>query len=256
MDSWILFCFGTMIASVIMIVVKVIRARVIAGRAGILKVCVNWVSLIIQLAACVVFVFFGVNRYSQAEKLLRAARQNEMIAGRLNGINDGDYYHAAMKTENRQASLNTDQIQSNIIALRKNSRAYKAFSFFCFTLAFSELLFSTSAFWYITNAGVVLVNFKMPEPFYASLNGDKIDINYMARLANVNKVKSFKATPKNMEIFGRFIAQGYPQYPQYPPNQQIPQYPQNMPYAQYPQQYQQFPQKPQPPQDPQNPTSA
>lgn len=255
MNSWHLFCLGVMIVSAVMVVFKAIRARVIAGRAGILKVCVNWVPLIIQLAACVIFVILGVNRYAQAEKQLRAARSYEAIAGRLNGTIGGNYQQAAMKPEARFTSMNTDQIRNNIDKLRANSRALKSLSMLSFTLAGSELLFSACTFWYVTNAGVVLVNFKMPEPFYAVMNGNKIDINYIARLANFKKVKSFKATPKNMEIFGRFMVQGYQQYPQYP---QSPQDPQNVQYPQSPQmpQVQQYPQIQQNPQDPQNPTNT
>lgn len=247
MNESLLFWLGVMIVSAGMVLVKVIRARVIAGRAGILKVCVNWVPLVIQLVACVIFVIFGVNRYSQAEKQLRAARNAETIAGRLDGVTGGgNYQQASIKPETLVPSANANSLWDTAEKLRANSKALKAFSFFCFTLAGSELLFLTTSFWYVTNAGVVQVNFKIPEPFYAVLNGNKIDINYTARMANIKKVKSFKATPKNMEIFGRFLVQGYPQYPQNP--QYFGYSQQNIPYPQNTQ----FPQNPQDPQNPNN----
>lgn len=219
---------------------RAVRARVIAGRAGIVKVCVHWVVLAIQVIFGAVLLFFGINRYLQAEKYLRAARSYEAISGRLDGFSDynGGYLQAAMKPEAFN-SKSPDSIRNNIETLRRAAEAMKRYSAFLIVISASEFLLIGTSFWYITEAGVVLMNFKVPEPFYASLNGDKIVINYTARLANVNKVKTFKATPKNLAVFGRFIVWE---------QEQNPQPPQNMPYVRYPQ----FPQSPQQPQIPQN----
>lgn len=262
--GWIWFCSVMISVFSGFAVFKAVRARIIAGRAGILKVCVNGYVLILQLVFCGLFIFYGFGRLNESEKYFRAARSYEMLLDGWDKVHGSEYQQAAMKTETVSAE-NIGKIRNNIEACRKNGRALKAYAIFLFALSFSELVLTPTACWYITQSGVVLGNFKTPEPIYAVLNGDKIDINYTAQLVNVRKLQSFKATPKNLEVFGRFMIQSYPQYPQnvqLPPNMQFPRYPQapqnpqmpqSMPYAQYPQQYQQPPQNQQPPQDPTDP---
>lgn len=269
MDAVIWFCIGSIIAVTGISAYKAIRKRIIAGRAGILKVCVSWVSLILQLATCGLFLFFGIGRLNDAEKYFRSARTYEALLDTWDKVNGSGYQQAALKTETVSPE-SIGKIRNAIETYRKNGKALKAYAMFLFTVSFSDLVLASTAFWYITEAGVVLGNFKTPEPIYAVLNGEKIDINYTAQLVNVKKLQSFKATPKNLEVFGRFMVQSYPQYPQnvqYPQNPQYPQitqYPQNVQYPQAPQypqipqspqipQYPQYPQDPQNPQDPTNP---
>lgn len=245
MNYYIIFATAMLVTSSVMFAFRAIRARVIAGRARILKVCVSS-ALIYQLVFCAAFVVFGINRLAESEKDLRAMRQYEMILSAANYGNENGYQLAAMKTEPQSSTQNTERIErilNNIKILKERSRVLKQLAAFLFLGAFSDLVIAATAFWYITEAGVVMVNFKAPEPFYAVLNGNKIEISYMARLVNSTKVKSFKATPKNLEIFGRFMVQEYQQYPQYPAYPQNPQYPQ----------YQQLPQAAQIPPDQQNP---
>lgn len=270
--SWVWFCSGFIIIFSGFAVFKAVRTRIIAGRSGIVKICVNWVSLILQLATCGLFLFFGFGRLNDAEKYLRSARSYEVLVDTWDKINGSGYQQAAIKTDTVSPEKIAN-IRSAIESYKRSGKALKAYSLFLFTLSFSDLVLASAAFWYITEAGVMIGGFKTPEPIYAVLNGNKIDINYTAQLVNVKKLQSFKATPKNLEVFGRFMVQScpqnvqYPQYPQitqypqnvqYPQNPQIPQYPQNVQYPQNPQipqvqQYPQIQQNPQYPQNPQNP---
>ena len=266
MNSWIIFSIAFIATILILGVFRAIRAHKIARRAGILKVCVS-TSLIIPVVFSAAFVFYGINRLSESEKYTLAANRYEMLLRTANGgygVNGGNgYQQAAVKTETLSSPFDTSRISNDIRVYRENARTLKAYAIFLFALAFSELIAASSAVWYITEYGVVLVNFKYPEPIYAVQNGNRIVIHYTARVQNFGRVKSFKATPKNLEIFSRFMVQGAPQGVQYPINPQYPQYPidPHFPQApQYPQnnqypQYQQIPQVQQPPQAPNDPNN-
>lgn len=270
MDGFMWFFIGAIIAFTVIGTYKAIHKRIVAGRAGILKVCVSSVTLILQLVISGVFLYLGIDMLDKSERYFRAARSYETIMNRLDGLTGSGYQQASMKTETFTSSANPERIRNNIEACRHNGRLLKGYAIFLFIASFSDLVLASTAFWYITEAGVVLGNFKKPEPIYAVLNGEKIDINYTAQLVNVKKLKSFKATPKNLEVFGRFMVQSYPQnvqYPQDPTYPQIQQYPQNVHYPQIPQipqspqapQYPQYPTYPQPrqaPQDPQDPANS
>lgn len=48
-------------------------------------------------------------------------------------------------------------------------------------------------------------NMKVPEPITATYKNGKINVFVKAYFANTKKEWSFKGTPKNLAIFGRFI---------------------------------------------------
>lgn len=243
MNSWIIFGGAFIVTILILGAFRAIRARVIAKKAGIVKTCVS-ASLVIPIVFSALFVFYGFNRLNESKKYARMANQYEMILRNSNyGYSGNGYQQAAEKLE-KTSVFNTDNISHNIKVCRDNAKALKSYAVFLFALAFSELIAASGSVWYITEYGIVLMNFKYPEPFYAVVEGKRIVLHYTARVQNFGTVKSFKATPENMQLFAQFMAQGAPQYPvnpqypQYPVDPhfpQAPQYPVNSPYQQKPQ---------------------
>lgn len=182
-------------------IIRAVCARVIAGKAGILKVCVTWSTLIIHLAVCALFIYFGITRVNEAQKHLRTADKYEAIIDRLDDIIGDGFQQVAEKTP----AESSEEIRRKISAYRELGEANKTYAIVLFIIAVSDLVSAVSAIWYITEEGVLLSNFKCPEPFNAALNGNKIEINLAAKLKNANKVITFKATPENLAVFGRFM---------------------------------------------------
>lgn len=234
LDVVIWFCIGLTIVFAVIIAYKAIRTRIIAGRAGILKVCVSRVSLILEVATCALFLFVGIGRMNDAERYFRAARANEALLDSWDKITGSGYQQAAIKTDTVSPESIT-KIRNSVQEYRETGGALRLYAIVLFALSFSDLASMATSFWYITEGGVVFGNFKMPEPIYAVLNGNKIDINYMAQLVNVKKLQSFKATPKNLAVFGRFMKWEQEQSPQNVPVLQSPQAPQYPQYPTYPQ---------------------
>ena len=77
-----------------------------------------------------------------------------------------------------------------------------------FAFAIFELAYIPGSLLIFTEEGVLQHGLNFPEPIAAEINGDKINVNYKAgQLANFKRIRSFKATPKNIAVFGRFIAE-------------------------------------------------
>lgn len=71
---------------------------------------------------------------------------------------------------------------------------------FEFTLVFGEVRIFTAE-------GIISTRLKLPEPIIAQHCGGYIEVSYKAQLANDKTIKKFKATPKNLAVFGRFFPQ-------------------------------------------------
>lgn len=214
------FCVAVMVFTSVMTLVKAVRARTVAGKARIIKVCVPPAALIVQLIGAAVFVFFGIGRLSAAQDYFRAADKYEATIDRLDGIFGGNYQQAAMKTETLSSSESSTEIRKKIASYRQIGEANKTYATILFIIAASDLVLIASTVWYITEEGILMPRFKIPEPFFAKQNGGKIELHFMAQFKNETKVITFKSTPKNLAVFGRFMVWEQEQNPQIP---QLPQ---------------------------------
>lgn len=190
------------VASSVLGIYHAVRARVIAGKAGILKVCVTWSTLIIHLAIAALFTYFGINRMNEAQKYLSVVKKYEGTIDSLDKIFGDGFQQVSEKSP----AESLDEIKRKIAAYKNLGEANKTYATVLFIWAVSDLVSAASAIWYITEEGVLLSSFKCPEPFNAALNGNKIEINLAAKLKNATKVITFKATPENLAVFGRFIS--------------------------------------------------
>ncbi|MDE6731474.1 MAG: hypothetical protein K2J77_01175 [Oscillospiraceae bacterium] len=212
--------------SLVMVLIQVVRSRVVAGKAGIIKVCVPPSALAVQLICAGLFAFFGVGRPSAAREYFDAADKAEMLINAVDGVIDDDFQQVSDKSPSESIA----DIRKKIANCRQAGEANKTFAASLFILAAGNLILILSTVWYITEEGILMPRFKVPEPFCAKQNGNKIELHYLAQFKNATKVISFKATPKNLAVFGRFMVWEQntqnvplPQSPQY----QIPQNPQD-----------------------------
>lgn len=194
-----------LVASSVYGIYKTVRARVVAGKAGIVKVCVNWVPLIIQLTVCALFAGFGINRMNEAQKYLRAADKYEAIIDRLDNIIGDTFQQVAEKAPSESLSESSEEIRQKIAKYRELGEANKTYATILVIIAVSELVSGAAAVWYITEEGIMLTSLKIPEPIYTVLNGNKIELHFVAQFKNANKVITFKSTPENLALFGRFM---------------------------------------------------
>ncbi|MDE6726865.1 MAG: hypothetical protein K2J80_02865 [Oscillospiraceae bacterium] len=183
-------------------IIHAIRAVVIGKKANILKV---WVTpfVIVQLVLCAFWIVIAANRFSVAADYRAKAAMYEQIAG-INipsgtGSSNG-YQHVAVKTSDAQTRL-LEQVRK----LRESADVLYNIAWYMLILGIFEFTLSLNMVWFFTAEGVVLGKFKFPEPIAAEYRDGKINVYYKAQLANNKKIKTFKATPKNMAVFGRFI---------------------------------------------------
>lgn len=195
------FCVAVMVFTSVMTLVKAVRARAVAGKARIIKVCVPPAALIVQLISAAVFVFFGVGRMSAAQDYFREADVAEALVNGVDGIIGSDYQQVSEKSISEKAA----EIRKQIAKYRQVGEANKTYATILFIIAASDLILIVSTVWYITEEGILMPRFKVPEPFYTVLNGSKIELHFMAQFKNGNKVITFKSTPKNLALFGRFM---------------------------------------------------
>lgn len=203
-------CLAVMVFTSVMALIKAVRSRIAAGKAGIIKVCVPPAALIVQLLCAALLVFFGIGRLSEAQDYLRAADEAEMIMDRADGIIGDTFQRVSEKTPSERSA----EIRKKIASYRQFGEANKTYAAVLFTIAATNLVLISSTVWYITEEGILMPRFKVPEPFCAKQNGGKIEIHYMAQFKNETKVISFKATPKNLAVFGRFMKWEQEQPPQ------------------------------------------
>lgn len=193
-----------------------IRAVVVGRRAKILKV---WASpfMAVMTAFAAFFIVIAANRFSTAADYRAKAAMYEQIAG-INipngggGTSVGDgFQHVSINTT-PNASVKTSDAQARLLEqsrkLRDSADLLNTLAWYVLSLGILEFTLSLNMVWFFTEQGVVLGKFKFPEPIAAEYRDGKIDVYYKAQmqLANKNKIKAFKATPKNLAVFGRFIA--------------------------------------------------
>lgn len=213
MDYFYLFLLGIFGVIALMNIVRGVRMFATAKRARILKICPTS-GIIVMAVLFVGLMILGFNRLSAANEQLRKARMYENVLSAVNPDRFDEYQDATIKASPEKSEAvkplsytdNIVTIKKNIDILRQNHDTYLFFAVYAFIFAFFELTSVPSALLIFTEAGLLIHSFKFPEPIVAELNGGMININYKAvQLANFKKIKSFKATPKNMAVFGRFI---------------------------------------------------
>lgn len=188
-----------------------IRAAVVGRKAKILKV---WASpfMIVLLAISVFWIVIAANRFSTAADYRAKAAMYEQIAG-INipnvtgGTNGSDgFQHVSINTAAETSNAQTTLLEQ-VRKLRESADVLDTIAWYILTLGILAFTLALNTVWFFTEQGVVLGKFKFPEPIVAEYRDGKIDVYYKAQmqLANKNKIKAFKATPKNMAVFGRFI---------------------------------------------------
>lgn len=213
LDVFFWFCIGLTIFFAVIIARRSVRARIIARRVGIVKADVNWSALILWLVSGGALLFGGFNRLNEAEKCFRQAQAYEALLDTYDKITASGYQQVAIKTDT-VSTESIEIIENKIVSLRETGVTLRHYAIILFALAVTDLAQMTTSFWYITEEGIVLPAFKTPEPFYAVLNGNKIELNYKAQFKNANKVTAFRATPENLAVFGRFMKWEQEQPPQ------------------------------------------
>lgn len=204
MDLIYYFAVGMCGLIAVINIMRAIRMFVAARRARIIKVCARS-GIIIVAVLFAGLSALGFNRLSKANEQLRKAQLYERILAAVSP-DDDRYQNVTIKNEALSSSADTERIEENIRILKKNYETYKFLALYSLLFAFFELTYIPGALLIFTEQGLLIHSFKFPEPIVAEINGDMIHINYKAvQLANFKKIKSFKATPKNMAVFGRFI---------------------------------------------------
>ncbi|MDE6726866.1 MAG: hypothetical protein K2J80_02870 [Oscillospiraceae bacterium] len=201
-------------------IVRTVRMFAMAKRARILKVCVS-PHIIITLGLFAGLLTMGIIRLSEANEQLRQAEAYErMLAS--NPASDG-FQHAAIKTNAPLSAADVQQITENIKILNENYDALMYWVRGSFAFAIFELAYTPGSLLIFTEEGVLQHGLNFPEPIAAEINGDKINVSYKTgKLANFKRIGSFKATPKNMAVFGRFIEWEDPNTVNVPQNVQPP----------------------------------
>lgn len=176
-------------------IIHAVRAFVIGRKANILKV---WVTpaVIIQAVLCAFWIVIAVNRFSVAADYRSKAAMYEQIAS----IDGSDRYQNVAVYSDVQ-----NRLLEQVGKLRESADIMTTAAWYMLMLGIFEFTLIFNMIWYFTEDGVVLGKLKFPEPITAEYRNGKIDVYYKAQLANNKKIKSFKATPKNIAVFGRFI---------------------------------------------------
>lgn len=219
-DFWyvVIILSGVLIvASSVMGIYKTIRTRAIAKKAGILKTRVVVGTLIIHLAVAALAMYVGINRMNEAQKYLSLVNKYEGIIDSLDSIVDvigDDFQQVSLQASEKTPAEKLEEIKQKLARYKEAGKANRIYATFMCIMAISELVSAVEAFWYITEEGIMLPSFKVPEPFNAKLNGDKIEISFEAKFKNADKIITFKATPENLAVFGRFISWEQEQIPQ------------------------------------------
>ena len=201
----ILFLIIILVLSLLSIF-RSVRAFAVSRKAGILKVFVG-PAVIINAVVCAVFVIIAINRFSAAESYRAKARTYEQILGigdSIMGNTDG-YQHVSSSLPEARA-----KVEEAIRTLNKSADALNTFAWYSLALGLFDFTAGFSTLWYFTEAGLVTSRFKFPEPIIAVLQNGRINVFFRAQLANTRKITSFKVTPKNMAVFGRFIEPSVP----------------------------------------------
>lgn len=149
LDVFFWFCIGLTIFFAVIIARRAVRARIIAGRAGIVKLDVNWSALILYLVCGGALIFGGFNRLNEAEKCFRQAQAYESLLDTYDKITAGGYQQAAIKSDSVSPE-SVETIENKIVSLRETGDTLRHYAIILFAFAVTVLAQMMTSFWYIT----------------------------------------------------------------------------------------------------------
>lgn len=200
------FFMAVFFAFSLMHIRNAVRSFVTSKKTGILKIRFDYFVMFFCTIVCIASTATAVNRFSAAKDYLERAKAYEQILNIGDSVlNNADNYQAiSASTESRIKIKETIQkMRDNAENLNYMAWYMIAFAAFNFTWIFSSIL-------YFTEEGVVSSQFKIPEPFAVEFRNGTIEVFIKADLKKNKTVWSFKGTPKNMAVFGRFAVSEEP----------------------------------------------
>ena len=178
-----------------------VRALVTSKKAGILKVRIDPVPTFIFAVIGIAAIVASVNRFSAAKEYRDRAASYERILGIGDDIINGsdDYRKLSSSLDSRA------KFEETIKKLRENANTMSGFAWYMVIFGAVNLTWIFGAVSYFTEEGIVSNLYKIPEPVTAVYQGGKINVSIAADLKKNKTVWSFKGTPQNLAVFGRFI---------------------------------------------------
>ena len=190
-----------LLAFTVMNIKNAVRAFVTGKKAGLLKVRIEPVSAFIFAVIGIAAIVTSVNRFSIAKEYRDRATSYEKILSIADGAVKGsdDYQKLSSSLESRV------KMEETIQKLRDNAKTMSAFAWYMVIFGAVNLTWIFGSISYFTEEGVVSNQFKIPEPVTATYQNGKIDVSIAADLKKNKTVWTFKDTPQNLAVFGRFI---------------------------------------------------
>ena len=178
-----------------------VRAFVTGKKAGILKVRIEPASAILFAVIGIAAIATSVNRFSAAREYRARATSYEKILsiGDSAGNSPDNYQQLSSSLDSRA------KFEETIKKLRDSADTMSGYAWYMVLFGAVNLTWIFGAISYFTEEGIVSNQFKIPEPVTAVFRNGKIDVSIAADLKKNKMVWSFKDTPQNLAVFGRFI---------------------------------------------------
>lgn len=204
-DIVFIFCVAFLGVLTVKNIVRAVRALVIAKRSVILKVMINWL-VIADAALFVACIIFSVKSFSDAAAYRAEAGMYEEILG-IGGITGGldGYQHVSSLFDSRA------EIEEAVRDLYYDAELMNTVASYALVIGIFQITLGWSSIVFITEKGMVMGSMQLPEPIIAIYEDGRIGLYVKAQLANGRRITSFKATPKNIAVFGRFIEPTVPE---------------------------------------------
>lgn len=190
------YFFRLLFLTIIVLNIKeAVRKLITSKKVGLFKAYIEPISAFLFSAIGIAAIATSVNRFSTAKDYRDRAQSYERI---LSADGSDNYQHGS-------SSDSRAKYEENIKQLRANAKTMSNFAWYMVLLGANSLTLIFVSIWYFTEEGIVSNQFKIPEPVTAVLQNGKIKVSIAADQKKNKAVWSFKKTPQNLAIFGRFI---------------------------------------------------
>ena len=190
----------------IMGIVRIINTFIRGKRAGIIKVCIKPVAVIISsVPVCVMAILIGIE-FSTASEARKDISEWEQLKGTEYSEYYTEYYNDFLYRHSGTEITDFDKFVGEQIGILQSRADH--YTYGGVMLLLLMLLMLTSVFdkiFYLTESGIFTRLLKQPEEFFIKRREDMLDVYFKAPSDRTKPLISFKSTPGNLAKLGRFI---------------------------------------------------
>lgn len=179
-----------------------VKLLIMARKEGILKIWPR-LSVFIDIIVGAGMLFFAVKGFSAADEYRKSAEEYSLLR---NSSGFHEYLKKSVRETKGYELTDVDTyIGNRINELNAAADDSESWAWRGIIVGVFFVVSCINGLWIVTGEGLLGAGCKKPEPLICKYHDGVIDVGFGNIIGDGRKIKTFKGTPKNLAVFGRFI---------------------------------------------------